>query len=67
MYKYIIALLIIGAFSIQSNAQSFAVNTDGSAAHSSAMLDVKSNNKGILVPVSVLLKKMPFHFQQPDY
>ncbi|MBL0146487.1 MAG: hypothetical protein IPP48_12845 [Chitinophagaceae bacterium] len=33
-----------------SNAQSLAVNTDGSNAHTSAILDVKSDNKGMLVP-----------------
>ena len=33
-----------------SNAQSFAINTDGSTAHASALLDVKSTTKGVLVP-----------------
>jgi|GEM_PF-2982732 len=32
------------------NAQSVAINTDGSAANASALLDVKSTAKGILVP-----------------
>jgi hypothetical protein len=32
------------------HAQSFAINTDGSSAHASALLDVKSTNKGLLVP-----------------
>lgn len=31
-------------------SQNVAVNTDGSVAHSSALLDVKSTNKGMLVP-----------------
>jgi len=31
-------------------SQSMSINTDGSAADSSAILDVKSNTKGILVP-----------------
>jgi hypothetical protein len=31
-------------------AQSVAINTDGSAAHNSAILDVKSTDKGVLVP-----------------
>ncbi len=31
-------------------AQSFAINTDGSTASASAILDVKSNIKGVLVP-----------------
>lgn len=33
-----------------SQAQSFAVNTDGSAANPSAILDVKSTAKGMLIP-----------------
>jgi hypothetical protein len=33
-----------------ATAQSFAINTDGSAANASAMLDVKSVTKGILIP-----------------
>jgi hypothetical protein len=33
-----------------TTAQSVAVNTDGSAPHSSAMLDIKSSSKGLLVP-----------------
>lgn len=32
------------------NAQSFSINTDGSAADTSAMLDIKSLSKGLLVP-----------------
>ncbi|HQP03082.1 MAG TPA: hypothetical protein PLP11_00640 [Bacteroidales bacterium] len=31
-------------------AQGVAINTDGAAAHASAMLDVQSTNKGLLVP-----------------
>lgn len=33
-----------------SNAQSLAINTDGSTANASALLDVKSTAKGILIP-----------------
>lgn len=32
------------------NAQNVAINDDGSLPHPSAMLDIKSNNKGLLVP-----------------
>lgn len=32
------------------NSQSLAVNTDGSTANSSALLDVKSTSKGVLIP-----------------
>lgn len=34
----------------QTKAQSLAINTDGSTANASALLDVKSNAKGILIP-----------------
>lgn len=33
-----------------SKAQSLAINTDGSTAQSSAMLDIKSTTKGLLIP-----------------
>jgi hypothetical protein len=42
-----ILLLLIANLSF---AQGVAVNTDGSTADPSAMLDVKSNNQGILIP-----------------
>ena len=32
------------------NAQSVAINTDGTIAHSSAILDIKSITKGMLAP-----------------
>ncbi len=35
---------------VNSNAQSLAVNTDGSTAHTSALLDVKSTGRGLLIP-----------------
>lgn len=34
----------------QVNAQSLSINTDGSTAQSSALLDVKSTDKGVLIP-----------------
>lgn len=47
--KYLILFLLI---LLTSNciAQSFSINTDGSTANASAMLDVKSTTKGMLVP-----------------
>ncbi len=36
--------------SITSYAQSVGINTNGAAPDSSAMLDIKSNNKGVLLP-----------------
>jgi hypothetical protein len=43
----IIALMVISPFAL---AQSVAINTDGSTAHASAILDVKSTGKGLLIP-----------------
>jgi hypothetical protein len=37
-------------FALNSNAQSVAINTDGSTADASAILDLKSTNQGVLVP-----------------
>lgn len=44
--------LIIGfsIITLQMAAQSVAISTDGSAAHPSALLEVKSNNQGFLTP-----------------
>lgn len=51
-----IGLLFISIFCNQISArQGVAVNSDGTAPHSSAMLDVKSTNKGMLVPRVSLL------------
>lgn len=35
---------------VKSNAQSLAINTDGSTANTSSILDVKSTDKGVLIP-----------------
>lgn len=50
--KYLLFLFVAGLFFPfqHSTAQSLAINTDGSAANVSALLDVKSNTKGILIP-----------------
>ncbi|MBK6634851.1 MAG: hypothetical protein IPG38_11535 [Chitinophagaceae bacterium] len=39
-------------------AQSFAVNSTGDAAHSSSILDVSSTTKGMLIPRVGLVAKM---------
>lgn len=44
----IIATLVMAC--TKANAQSFAINTTGAAAHNSAILDVTSTSKGMLVP-----------------
>ncbi len=45
-------LLIIAGIGFCTNllAQSFAINTDGSTANNSALLDIKSTTKGLLIP-----------------
>ncbi|MBK7884925.1 MAG: hypothetical protein IPJ81_14945 [Chitinophagaceae bacterium] len=45
----IIALLQV-AYVQRSDAQGMAINADGTVANPSAMLDVKSSNKGLLIP-----------------
>lgn len=40
----------LSLFALNATAQSIAINTDGSAADNSALLDLKSTNQGILVP-----------------
>lgn len=49
MKKYFAAVIIL-SFPIISFSQNLAINTDGSTAHASAILDIKSSNKGLLAP-----------------
>jgi hypothetical protein len=46
--KAFFALTLV--FALNANAQSVAINTDGSTADPSAILDLKSTNQGVLVP-----------------
>src|SRR5688572_3037834 len=48
--KLIIAILCTFLFQLSVYSQSVAVNTDGSVANSSAILDVKATGKGVLIP-----------------
>ncbi len=53
MKKYLLFIILFISSIISVNfcyAQGVAVNTDGSTADPSAMLDVKSSNQGILIP-----------------
>jgi hypothetical protein len=43
-------IVLFGFASIVTNAQSLAVNTDGSTANASALLDIKSTTRGFLPP-----------------
>ena len=49
MKQLIYFLFAISFFTI-TNGQNVAINTDGSVANSSAMLDIKSSSKGVLIP-----------------
>ena len=51
----LILFLLFGSFTI--SAQSVAINTDKSAANASAMLDIKSTNKGLLIPRLTLAQR----------
>lgn len=55
--KVVLMLILTSAISCLTNAQSLAVNSTGSAANSSAMLDVSSPVKGLLIPRVALLAK----------
>ena len=48
--KKIIIFIFSTGFSQLILAQSFAINTDGSTANGSALLDIKSSTKGLLIP-----------------
>jgi trimeric autotransporter adhesin len=49
-YKFFVSVILITICGYHSYAQSLAINTDGSTANTSAMLDVKSTLKGVLIP-----------------
>lgn len=50
MKKIILLLKTVFIISIAYTQQGVAINTDGSNAHNSAMLEIKSSNKGLLTP-----------------
>ena len=50
MKKFFLILLCSFCVAMATNAQSVSVNTDGSTADASSILDVKSTTKGMLVP-----------------
>ncbi len=49
LFLFVIALLSC-SFTYVCYAQSVAINTSGTAAHPSAMLDITATNKGLLIP-----------------
>ena len=48
--KYLLIALLLFIYYLPAAAQSLAINTDGSTANASSILDVKSTAKGILIP-----------------
>lgn len=50
MQKNILTWLILSCIGYQAYAQSLAVNTTGAAANASAMVDITSTTKGLLIP-----------------
>ena len=50
LLRLVIAILVAVTLQQTAVSQSLSVNTDGSTAHPSAILDVKSTAKGLLVP-----------------
>ena len=48
--RLLLITVVLCCLQFSANAQSFSVNTDGSVAHPSAILDVKSTEKGMLIP-----------------
>ena len=64
--RSLFVLLFVSLLSGYSNAQSFAVNASGDPAHSSAILDVSSTTKGILIPrVALSAKNDPSPISSP--
>ena len=48
--KMFLAICLLAGFDFSLNAQNVGINDDGSQPQNSAMLDVKSSNKGLLIP-----------------
>ncbi len=57
IFHSIACLLALSITAINAAGQSLAINTDGSTAQASALLDVKSTDKGILIPRMSKLQK----------
>jgi hypothetical protein len=55
--KYLLTAFAILFYYLPVTAQSFSINTDGSTANASAILDVKSTAKGMLIPRMTLVNR----------
>lgn len=49
MKRYLLSLVLI-TLTVELIAQNVAINTTGAAPNASAMLDVESTNRGLLIP-----------------
>ena len=56
-FRQTLSVILITMYGYQSHAQSLAINTDGSTANASALLDVKSTLKGLLIPRMTTVQK----------
>lgn len=54
---YLLIVLTVFILTLQTKGQSVSINADGSAPNPSAMLDIKSNNKGLLIPSMTLAQR----------
>ena len=50
MKKYFLLLSVVALFNLKGKTQSVAINTNGSTADGSALLDISSTTKGVLIP-----------------
>lgn len=57
MKKLILSSILAFGLGYATQAQSVAINTDGTTANSSAILDVKSTDKGVLIPRMTLAQR----------
>jgi hypothetical protein len=56
-YKFFLSVILITICGYHSGSQSLAINTTGAAANTSALLDVSSSSKGILIPRMTTLQR----------
>jgi hypothetical protein len=59
MQKSILTWVILSLIGYQAFAQSLAVNTTGAAANTSAMVDIASTTKGLLIPRMTSIQRSP--------
>lgn len=58
MKKKLLVIIFVSCFNFLSKGQNAAINNDGSAPDPSALLDVKSTSKGVLIPRMSTLERV---------